>query len=522
VILLPDKVIAGTGTAIWNMAVKSFDDLGSGFLLFENDDCKFLAHKSGIRFGPECIDEASILDGRFVAIKTDGKWSLFSISGRVLESDLDDVFLIKDVVCLRKNGKVQLVRAITLTTLPMPATSSPGYDDAKAWKNNLIWVQLEDQSGLLNQTLDYVVPLGKSSLNTSFFGVIATLPSGFKVYSSQDSATFRNVIVQEPWLAAKDSIWKLLDPATLSDLFAPFDTITFYGSFPVGRRNDSTFIFFNPKSLWRGVHPSSIEFISGQDSVYLSVEEKGRKSLYNRKGRKLFTATFDRIQFAGGDLFIVQRKDKRGVISNSGKIVLPIQYDAIGTMKDGLMSLLKSSRFGAYNHVTKKEISPLYGKNIIPYNSKVVIAYRNDHYGFVGWDNRPLSKFEFKEIRYWNDTTALVRKDDWMLYEIKTGSVLLDGIKDLKMIRNEPEDKLAIIYQDANHGVVHNHKGTILPVSYSDIVNIGSSREPLYFTEKHVEEASVFVIIYYDAGGHFLRREIYDSEEYDRIYCPSN
>jgi hypothetical protein len=92
----------------------------------------------------------------------------------------------------------------------------------------------------------------------------------------------------------------------------------------------------------------------------------------------------------------------------------------------------------------------------------------------------------------------------------------------LKMIRNEPEDKLAIIYQDANHGVVHNHKGTILPVSYSDIVNIGSSREPLYFTEKHVEEASVFVIIYYDAGGHFLRREIYDSEEYDRIYCPSN
>lgn len=405
----------------------------------------------------------------------------------------------------------------------MPAAlASPTYDDAKAWKNNLIWVQHENQSGLLNQTLDYVVSLGKSSLNTSFFGVIASVPSGFKVYTSQDSATFRNVIAQEPWLAVKDSNWKLIDPATLSDLSVPFDTITFYGSFPAGRRNDSTFIFFNPKRIWRGVHPSSIEFISGQDSVYLSVEEKGRKSLYNRKGRKLFTATFDRIQFAGGDLFIVYRKDKRGVISNSGKILLPIQYDAIGTMKDGLMSLLRSSRFGVYNHLTRKEIHPSYGKNLTPYNSKVVVAYRNDHYGFVDWDNRPLSKFEFKEVRYWNDTTALVRKDNWMLYEIKTGLVLMDRIKDLKMIRDEPKEKLAIIYQDANHGVVHNQKGIIIPISYSDIVNIGSGSKPLYFTEKHVEEASVFVVIYYDAEGNLLRKEIYDNDEYDRIYCPSN
>ena len=523
VILLPEEVISGSGRRLWKGPIKKFDDLGSGFLLFENDDCTFLVHKSGFRLGPDCIDDASILDGRFVAINIDDQWSLYTLSGRLLDRDLDDVYIIKDIVCLKKNRKVQLISAATLTTLPVPAAITfVEYDDAKAWKNNLILVMNENQSGLLDQSLGVIVPLGEIALSPAFFGVTAKMPSGVKIYSSGDSATFQNVIAQEPWLAAKEARWKLIDPTTLSDLFSPFDTISFYGTFPVGQRNDSSFIFFNPTSFWKGLHPSSIEFISGQDSAYLSIEEKGRKSVYNRKGKKLFTATFDKIQFGGDDVFIIHRKDKRGVISRTGKVLLPVQYDAIGAVKDGVMSLLKSSRFGIYNVASRKEIYPSYGKNLFPYNSKVIVSYRDEHYGFLGWDNRPLSKFEFKEVRYWNDTTALVKKDNWMFYEIKTGSVLMDRIKDIKMIRDDPADKLAIVYQDSNHGVAHNQKGIIIPITYSDIVNVGSQRDPLYFSEKRIEEASVFVVIYYDANGYFLRKEIYDSEEYDRIYCHSN
>jgi hypothetical protein len=523
VILLPEEVIAGSGARLWNGPIKKFDDIGSGFLLFENDDCQFLMHKSGFRFGPDCIDDAIILDGRLVAINIDDQWSLYTLSGRLLKTDLDDVSIIKNVVCLKKDRKIRLISIATLTTLPMPGTFDfAEYDDAKAWKNNLILVLSENQSGLLDQSLGVVVPLGENPLSQTFFGVIARKPSGLKIYSSGDSATFQNVIAQEPWLAAKDLRWKLIDPSTLSELYSPFDTIAFYGTFPVGQRNDSSFVFFNPTTFWKGLHPSSIEFIPGQDSTYISIEEKGRKSVYNRKGKKLFTAAFDKIQYGGDDVFIIHRKDKRGVISSAGKMLLPVQYDAIGAVKDGVMSLLKSSRFGMYNVAIKKEIYPSYGKNLFPYNSKMLVSYRDEHYGFVGWDNRPLSKFEFKEVLYWNDTTALVKKDSWMFYEIKTGSVLLDKIKDIKMIRDDPSDKLAIVYQDSNHGVLHNQKGIIIPITYSDIVNVGSQRDPLYFTEKHVEEASVYVVMYYDADGHFLRKEIYDSDEYDRIYCHSD
>ena len=522
VILLPDKVIASTGTCIWNAPVEEFDDIGSGFLLLENE-CKFLIHKSGFRVGPECIDDATILGGRFAAIRTQKYWSLYTLGGRLLESGLDDLYGIGDVVCLKKNSEIRLVTSITLATLPMPATSDfATYDDAKPWSNNLILVKKQKYSGLLDQDLNVVVPLGEHNLNAAFFGVIASTHSAFTIYSSHDSSTFQSVIAQEPWLAVKDSVWRLIDPKTLSHTFSPFDTLTFLGSFAVGQRKDSSFIFFNANSMWSGLHPARLEFIPGRDSAYLSLEEKGRKSLFNRSGQKLFTATFDKIQYAGGDAFIVHRKDKKGLISKSGKLLLPFEFDAIGTMKDGVISLLKASRFGLYDVVRNKEIKPSYGKNLMPYNSKLVIAFRNELYGFIGWDNKPLGKFEFKEIKYWNDTTALVKKDTWMLYEIKTGSVLMDKIKDVTLIRDNPDEKLAIVYQGANHGVMHNHNGIIVPISYSDIINVGSRENPLYFTEKHVEEASLFVVIYYDAEGRFLQKEIYDPDAYDKIYCNSN
>ena len=134
-----------------------------------------------------------------------------------------------------------------------------------------------------------------------------------------------------------------------------------------------------------------------------------------------------------------------------------------------------------------------------------------------------MSKFEFTEIQFWNDTTALVKKNaQWMLYEIKNNKVLLDEIKDFTYIRNSPTEKLAIIHQHANYGVIHNKKGTIIPISYSDVVNVGSDEKPLYFTEKQVEEASIFVVLYYNDEGELLRTAVYDQEDYDKLYCHSN
>jgi hypothetical protein len=62
----------------------------------------------------------------------------------------------------------------------------------------------------------------------------------------------------------------------------------------------------------------------------------------------------------------------------------------------------------------------------------------------------------------------------------------------------------------------------VIPATFTYILNIGSSEQPLYFTEKHVEEASIFVVIYYDQSGKFRYRQVYEEDDYERILCSDN
>jgi hypothetical protein len=522
VISLPDKLVSNTGASVWDGRMQAMEDLGFGFLFIESQACKFIIHKSGFRIDERCVDEAKMLNGRFVAIKHGNQWSLYSLSGRLLLQGVDDVYCIQDVICIKRNERVQLLQARGLGMLPAKQREvAVEYDDAQPWGKDMILVTRQTQTALLDQSLNTAVPFDDHVLTQSFFGTISSHPLGIRIYSSsQGPHEFDNIISRDPWLAAKDSLWRLIDPKTFEHLTSPYDTIIFAGPFPIAYHGDSTFIFFSPTKLWKGI-PSAIEFVPGKVSApYLWIDQRGRKSLFSHEGQKLFSVTCDKIHYAGQDLFVVQKKDKRGLMSSTGKLVLPIEYDGIGTVNNGTISLLKATKFGLFDCVSRKLIPAAYTKNLTPYNHRVISAFKNGLYGFIGWDNKVISKFEFKEIHYWNDTTALAKKDShWILYEIKTGKVLLDKIKDYRLVANVEGEKLAIIYQGTDHGVIHSRRGIIIPIAYSDIVNVGSAAKPLFFTEKHLEEASVFVVIYYDNNGQILRKEMYDQEAYDRIYC---
>jgi hypothetical protein len=269
------------------------------------------------------------------------------------------------------------------------------------------------------------------------------------------------------------------------------------------------------------IQPVQLEFIPGQDSLaFLVVTDAKQKTLYNQKGKRLFTFTSDRIQHAGLDCFIVTKKERKGLSSADGKLLLPQEFDAIGTIKDDNLSLLKGMKFGIYNCRRKKLIKPEYTKNVMSYTPDLLMAYKDGFWGFIRWDNKPVGNFEFADIKYWNDSIALVKKNGWwMMYNVHTGNILLDKIRQYTIIRERPDERLAIFQQENRFGVLSSKYGIVIPINFSDIVNVGSAEEPLYFTEKHVEEASLFVVIYYSDQGKFIRKEVYEQDDYERIYC---
>ena len=294
---LPNKIVTKSGTCIWRGKVNSVEELGSGFLLVEGDTCRSLIHKSGFKIGEGCIDDAKILNNKFIATEKNDRWSIWTLTGRQLVQDTDEIFLAKDVIGLKENGKIKLITAAMLATLP--STPERGdtmrYEEVRYWNNDLIFVRNGTHSGLLDQSLHEFIAPEDQILNTAFFGVTAATPFGTRFHNTagDTSKTFQQVMVREPWVAVKDSLWRFLDPKTMNYFSVGYDTIVLHGPFAAGFKQDSSFIFFNQTKCQKSLRPLGLEFVQGKDGyAFLVVDQGERKTIYDHSGQKLFTTTY--------------------------------------------------------------------------------------------------------------------------------------------------------------------------------------------------------------------------------------
>lgn len=527
VITLPHKLVAINGATIYGHSVEDVEDLGHGFLTIETDTCAFVLHKTGFKVGEMCIQSAKVVNGKFLALEKNSLWSLWTLTGRMLlPFGWEDIQAIKDVIILKAKNTYTITTEKDLASLAdqNELGLTEFADEVKGWRSDFIWVKTGATEGILTQNLDTVVAVREHVLSPAYFGFIAIRDNIFQTWNDagDTSQRFKQVVSMEPWTAVRtDSAWYLFDAKTNSFQSNHYDSVFFVGPTAVGVRGDSIRIYFSVKNSITVVQPARVDFIPGQES-FLLMQQGAKKSLYNLDGKKLSVFNYDNVQYAGEGFFVVSKKEKKGLINSAGKVLLPIEYDAIGTASKGMVSLLKGTKFGLFDCKTRKLIKPQYSKNLTFYNNNHIIAYKDGMVGFIGWDNKPLSKLQFNEIRFWNDTAALVRKDaQWMLYAIKAQKAIVDKINNFNFI-TDGDEKLAIVQQERKFGVIHNKKGTIIPINFSDILNVGSRDVPLYFTEKHVEEASIFVVIYYDSKGNMLRKEVYEQDDYEKIYCSNN
>ena len=162
----------------------------------------------------------------------------------------------------------------------------------------------------------------------------------------------------------------------------------------------------------------------------------------------------------------------------------------------------------------------MFESNVKPFHKNIYITSREGRFGFIDSEAKPIGKFEFDDILECNDSTALVKRNfQWMIYNWHTGKISVDMIRDYRMVLNQAEEKIMIAHQGTAYGVISNKRGIVVPCTFSDIINIGSNDDPLYFTEKNVEEAEIYVVIYYNKLGELLRRQVFEKDEYEEIYC---
>jgi hypothetical protein len=531
VLILDHKLFARNGSVIYNGPVTGLTDLGAGFLKVNTGKDIKVVHKGGFVF-QDSVEDCRVLSRSYIAVKKNDAWLLYTLTGRLLdETKWDDIAVVRDVIAFKRNKKlyIALKEQLARGADGIPLRLSEPFDEIKPWPQGLLWGKAGDFQGVLNQGLHSVIRFDKHRVTQTFFGALAQKPNGYTLYNwtGKKSSTFDRVNIFDPWVTVKKSrSWYLFDPVIMKNQTKAYDTIRAEGPFLVGQVTDTVYVHFAHSHVAAFFRPQKVSFIPGMDSTsFLLVEESPKgKSVFDRRGQKLFSFSFDAIEYAGQGIFAVTRREKKGLINMRGETLLPPEYDAIGSVNEQVVSLLKNKKFGAFHISHKKLIKPQYDRNILPYTANLISTFKNGFYGFLGWDNKPASHFDFDEIRYWDDSTALVRKGTfWNFYEIYAQKNTESNLRNIIMVRDAQDEKIAIIQKENNYGVVSNRRNVIIPVTFSDIVNLGSAERPLYFTEKHIREASLFVVIYYDEAGNMLRKEIYDeAADYDKIYCSDN
>ncbi len=532
VLVFSDRIVNRMGSPVFTGNIQELDDLGAGFLKVRTAGCVNVIHKSGFLID-SCVVDAKMIDKRFVAVQTNNGWTIRSLTARPVTADAwDDINLYGGVVALKKNKRSVLLTFRQLADLAheQESVATNVVDELKLLDNGMLWVSADGNEGIYDQSLKEVVPVNDYKIQPFFDGFVIRSAEGFSIYGNNGnkSSFFESVLIHEPLVIVRKERKDYLFDATQRKFTSRgYDSIAFDGTFFKGYVADSVYIHFREE---RRPFPYSVktQFIAGKDSAsYLLMELDGKKTIFDQDGFVLFASpanAFESIQHAGGDYFIVSKKEKKGLIDRTGKMVLSIEHDAIGTLTNNTISVLKSMNFGLLNVSTRKLIKPQYDKNLVVYRSNLLVAFRDGRQGFIDWENKPRSNFEFEEVKYWNDTVALVKRNKlWEMLSLTTGRSVITDIRDIRPVRESADEKLYIMNQNNLFGVISSVRGKVIPFSFSDVVNVGSSDDPLYFTEKHVSEASVFVVIYYDKNGKMLRREVYeDTDEYEKIYCQQN
>jgi hypothetical protein len=505
-------------------------DIGLGFLLAKDSVGGYLLHKSGVVLEKN-IDDATLLRGRFLVVTKDDLKCLMSLSGRVLipyESQTID--MMEGIVVVNRYGKKILFKTEQVVAAADGHVLKEEFvfDDVRSVGYRLLLVRNGALEGLVNDRVEFVVPLGRQGLEPTAFGLIRKIEDYF-LFSDFNAEVaeqrWQRYKLERQWLLLQNQqeTW-LADVHTKKVYEKKADSLWLSEGIAFAKIKDSLRVFINSNTIITLPSASAFSFIKSPDSIrYFYSQQRGKKIIYDLKtGEKKLSIEGDQVESIGTQYFLVTRKNKKGLLNTSGKIILPFEYDAMLFKKD-VVTLLKEKKFGLYHLPSAKLIKPAFGCNLASIDSAYLVACKNDLYGIIDWEAKPVTLFEFNEIRPWGTHTIWARKNyEWVLMNYVTGKVILSKIKNYHPVHEGGDDQVAIVQQENFFGVVSSARGVLVPPTLTYVTNVGSTEHPLYFTSKEVEEAGIFVVIYYNQAGQLLHKEVYEEEEYEKIVCPED
>lgn len=534
-------VMAKNGSVILEQDYEMLDELGSGLLRIQQKGLKGLYLKSGKALLAPGYDQIEKFGPDLLRVKEYGRHGLLTYNGQWLaEPTYDSLARLEKFIMLYKDRKFAVTTAQQLIEA-LQQNKAPELDfkyskASLADPNHLIVQNPAGQSGVLDDKLNTILPLTPAQISPFEGGWILKKNNRTQILGTNGEdlleASFVNIQIREPWIAYKtDSLWGLYHIGLNKATFDLYDSLSLlHPNILVVHRDKQTLgLFFQQDTVsvdlsgidaYRLLRPTINNVSDIEEQAYLLVLDGNARKVYNQKGRLLEQGRYKEIVAPDDQLLVLKTSRGAAIADSSGTILLKPIYDAVGNYQNGYFATLNNSKFGIFNPYKGVHIPPQYKVALRPYSDSLLMANKGKGWGIVDHKNKQVLNFDYEELQYWSDSVVLARKDSqWFLLNLHTGENKYGPFKDYKFLTQSPGESLAKVYTTDGYGIYSSRQGELISPVYDDILNLGTVNNPLFYAEKQVKEADLYVVVYINNKGETIYKKAYPREDWLRILC---
>ncbi len=517
---------------LWDRPFDGIKDMGRGLLELNIGNKYGVLHKSGWLILKVEYDQIKLLGDSFIAINKDGKWGIASMTGRLIVPMVHQRIQSEGAfIVLKKDQWAISTKKYIIKSFKADEEFSYQYQDWELINHDNLMVFTDDKEGILDRELLPTIPLSSHEIHQldSVNWYVKTVHGTIRFYGESLQAIppdrYQDFLSNHYFICLlKSPKWEIWDRATLNRLSEnSYDSVARLGMniMMIMDEQGTTLLFRNGVTL-KLTKKDQVRLIreANQSMGFLQVNGSGgKRQVYDLEGNPVYHTWYYDLQPLAENLFIIERNGIKGIVNLQGKILMKPRYQTIVADSTNHISLLHNGRFGYFNPIEESLIKPQYESRVTSFNQHTLLSSKKGKKGLIDHGNKVLIPFEYDEIKQWSDSSVIARKqNNWMVLNYYTGEIEFKDITGLDWISNH-NNRRAIIKTKQGYGLLDNKLGMLLNPGFNDIINLGTTTEPVFFTEKYIPEADYFVVIYYNQHMDVIRKQVFDSGNYDQVYC---
>ncbi|WP_157638198.1 WG repeat-containing protein [Flexithrix dorotheae] len=531
-----------TGKSIAKIEFDKIEAFSPGVLIVEKEGKLGLINRTGYTILENEYEDIEYLNSSLIKVKRGEKWGLVAFNGvSLLGCEYFELRVDSGgVVAIKQMGKYAIKTEKELFSLAAQGKKTElsfKYDSYGVIQNEYLklyadgyyslW-KIEGNKGIIEYALE---------IEETPAGWLVFKDNKFQIFDKEGKritpVNFEKIVVNRKAYGIRlEKKWGVIDFKGNIFIQPKYDTLIFIGDRGILLFEDKKKLGYFYKddftdfTKYKSLNIQAVKVLN-EDSVFADVpyiiteDRNGKMGLLSGDGKVLISNRYSSLALMPDGLVIVEQYKKRGLMNIEGKTVLKPQYDGIANFEEGYYSLLKSKKFGVYDLPHNSTIPPVYDGLLKFYgHSDSLYIAKKGKYGLIDRNNQVLADFQFDDLKHWNDTSVLVQhQGKWKIFDYIDKYFIPETFDTFDYLRQDEEETIITTFRASGYGLLSNKRGRLIPEEYSQIVNLGDMETPLYFVEKDVSQAGLYILLYIDKNGEVIKKQVLQEKDYEKIAC---